>query len=394
MIGKSIRRCALLFLAGTALQLSVGDIDATVISHPWGVVLALNYLYALIFLTAFSDRWKFVRSLHDRSAEISSLTAMLVMTILFGLVRQDGSTDGPAGMMGFTRMTSSWIFNIFLFYWMTVMGMTAIDDVRHFRRRRKTTVLMHTAFFVIMAAAFFGSGDKIRLKVSAVQGIPVYEGVTSAGKTIQLPFSLTLEDFEMEEYPPKVHLLQNGGLSHDHVTIEKAGDRGVLDGLEIECLEYLGTAGRLPGDSSYVGMKHVGATTALLLKVCDTATGKTGQGWVSCGSHIFEASALQLENAGTLVMPEREPKKYLSSIEVAGKDFKDKFEIRVNSPAEVGGWRIYQSGYDRERGRWSTVSVLDCVKDSWYSAVRIALWVILGTGLWIILSGWKVHKEE
>ncbi len=393
MIGKSIRRCVLLLLAGTALQLSTGSIDASIISYPWGVILALNYLYALIFLAAFSDRWKFVRSLYDRSAEISSLAAMLVMTLLFGLIRQDGDTGGSAGVLGFTRMTSSWIFNIFLFYWMTVIGLKAIDDLRHFRQRRLPNIIMHTAFFVVVTSAFFGSGDKVRVKVSAEEGIPVHEGITESGQTVRLPFSIILEDFKMEEYPPKIHLLGRNGFSTEYVTAGKAGDIGSIDGLRIECLKYLETAGCLPGDSSYVNLNHIGAATAVLLRADEPATGKTVQGWVSCGSHIFNESSLTLPDGRMLVMPRREAKKYLSVIEVADNGGRRRLETGVNSPGSIGGWKIYQSGYDSGKGRWSTVSILDCVKDGWYGIIRIALWMILGAGIWLFLFGWRKRRE-
>ncbi len=392
MTGKSIGRCALLFLAGTALQLSTGGADASSLSYPWGVLLAVNYLYILVLLVSFSDKWRFVRSLYDRSAEISSMGAMLALTLIFGLVRQDGSSEGLTGAMGFTAMKSSWIFIVFLFYWMTVTGLKAVDDLKNIRRRKVPTVVMHAAFFVIMASAFFGSGDKMRVKVSAVQGVPVHEGVTASGRTIRLPFSMMLEDFEMDEYPPKVHLARGEGLSRNFVVMERAGDKGSLEGLEIECLDYLEMAGRMPGDSVFVPMNHVGATTALLMKAHNPVSGATTHGWVSCGSHIFEGSALRLPDGGALVMPRREAKGYLSVLEVAGKDGKERIGVGVNSPASVGGWKIYQSGYDSERGRWSTFSVLECVRDGWYNIVQVALWMVLGAGCWIFLTGWKSRK--
>ncbi len=393
MVGKSIKRCALLLLAGTVLQLLTGGADPSILSYPWGVILAADYLYILIFLFASSGRWKFVRSLYDRAAEISSLAAMLVMTLLFGLIRQDGTAESLFGVLGFTRMTSSWIFIIFMFYWMTVMGLQAIDDIVNVRKRKLSTVVMHAAFFVVVTSAFFGSGDKIRVKVTAVQGITVHEGRSASGRTVQLPFSISLMDFEMDEYPPKVHLLEDDVLSQEFVMIEKAGDSGVIGDMRIECLDYIETAGRMPGDSAFVPMNHVGATTAMLLEASDPATGRTSRGWVSCGSHIFDGEAVELGGNRWIVMPRREAKKFLSVAEVADKEGKRRFEIGVNSPAKVGGWKIYQSGYDSERGRWSTVSVLECVRDGWYGVIRVALWMILGAGIWIFLTGWKNRRS-
>ena len=72
MYKHSIKRCALLLLAGTALQLSIGDLNASFLAYPWGLILAVNYLYVLVMLYTFSDKWKWVKTLFDRRACISS----------------------------------------------------------------------------------------------------------------------------------------------------------------------------------------------------------------------------------------------------------------------------------------------------------------------------------
>ena len=43
-----IGRCAVLFAAGTALQFLMGGLNPSFLSYPWGIVLAVNYLYVLI----------------------------------------------------------------------------------------------------------------------------------------------------------------------------------------------------------------------------------------------------------------------------------------------------------------------------------------------------------
>ena len=73
---------------------------------------------------------------------------------------------------------------------------------------------------------------------------------------------------------------------------------------------------------------------------------------------------------------------------------KEQVEIAVNHPADIGFWKIYQSGYDSSRGRWSTTSVLECVKDAWYVPIQIALWLILAAGAWMIGYGWKASKKR
>ena len=304
---QMIGRCVLLFLAGTALQLCIGSVDASFLSYPWGLVVAVNYLYLLIILYACQKRLKFVKRMYDRQSYITSLSSILVLTLLFFFFFQDTSIGGWLDLLGFNQMSSSWIFVLFLFHFMTVLGLKAIEDVHCWRRRSVPTILMHVAFFVILVASVFGSGEKVRIQVTAIEGHPVSMGLTDKGMRVELPFTILLKDFSLEEYPPAVHLLPDGS---------------------------------------------------------------------------------------EVVMPRREVKKYLSEVEIWEGEEKHSFEIAVNRPASVGSWKIYQSGYDSSRGKFSTISILECVKDGGYVVVHIAMWTILLSGVLMFIMGAKKKKED
>lgn len=386
------RRCVCLFMAGTALQLLFGEVNPSFLAYPWGVVLALNYLYLLILLRANIDKWEWVKHLYDRPASITSLTSLLALTILFGLIRQDGSDNGWIGALGFTHMSSSWVFNLFLIQFMTTLGLRAVDDVWQWRKHKIPTVLMHVSFFLILTAAVFGSGDKARLRVTTALGYPVQTGITTDGKQASLPFTIVLKEFSLEEYPPQIHLYNKGIWSEEFVMMKQEGCEGKIKNWQVECTEYLEHAGRMSEDSTFVAMNHVGATTAVRIKAWHSDTRQTVEGWVSCGSHIFAGSTLTLPDGTELVMPRREVKKYLSKVEIMTQDKIRPFEISVNHPASIGPWKIYQSGYDSTRGRWSTTSTLECVKDGWYTAIHIAMWMILGAGVMMFIWGWNKHR--
>ncbi|MBQ8266158.1 MAG: cytochrome c biogenesis protein ResB [Bacteroides sp.] len=301
-----VGRYALLAIAGMALQLFLGDVDASFLFYPWTIIVAINYLYILILFYVKSDSVKCLRRLYDRPAMLSSLASMLVLTLLFGLIRQDGSTDGFWGWLGFTRMTSSWIFILFLVHFTTVIGLKAVEDVHRWKQRRLPVVLMHASSFVILASAIVSSGEKVRVRVTTAIDAPISMGVTEDRRVYELPFTLTLKEFILEEYPPQVV---------------------VVDGRE-------------------------------------------------------------------MVMPRREVKKFLSRVAVTDDDGTEEVEILVNHPARIGVWRIYQSGYDSSRGKDSTISILECVKDGWYPAIHVAMWLILIAGAWMMFGGWKVQNKK
>ena len=396
---RSFLRCALLFLAGTTLQMAFGDIDNSFLRYPWGLIIAINYVYLLVLIHFQQERWPWLKRLSDHYACVSSLAAMIAMTIIFGLTRQDPATEGFVGAMGFSRMTSSWPFNILLLYFTTTTGLAVMDDLHHLRKRRVAAVMSHLAVFVVLVAGIFGSGDKVRVSINTHLDTPVHAGFDRAGNVTQLPFEITLKEFKMDEYPPKLYLLNTATetSSRDFLLVEQEGATAVIDGWEITAEKYIDMAGRIPEQNDFKEMLHIGAAPAVYVKAKNQLTGEQAEGWVSCGSFIFEPSYLFVTKQLAVAMPRREAKRYLSRVDVLGeKGEREKFNIEVNHPARVGSWYIYQVGYDTARGRWSTTSVLECVRDRWYSAIHISLWTMLAAGvvMFATAGGRKRRKED
>ena len=381
---RAFLRCALLFVVGTTLQLAVGDIDSSLLHYPWGLILAVNYLYLLVVAYAMRNRWRWLRQLGDDKACLSSLAAFGAIVIVFGLTRQDPAREGLVGALGFSRMTSSWPFNLLLFYFMTTLGIRTVSDIHHLRDRRMAAVLTHLGVFVLLVAGTFGSGDTVRCMVTTRVGTPVSIGRDDAGHEVRLPFALTLDDFSIEEYPPKLYLLdtRRESSSREFLSVEADGAEAIIGDWRIRAEHSLDMAGRLPEESNWRAMKHVGAAPAVYASAENTVTGERFSGWVSCGSHIFEPSYLMLDDGMAVAMPRREAKRYLSrvNIMVEGGIRRD-VEIEVNHPARVGSWRVYQVGYDTSKGRWSDTSVLECIRDPWYGAAHLALWMLLAAGV-------------
>ncbi len=396
---RAFLRCALLFLAGTTLQMAFGDVNNSFLGYPWGLIIAVNYVYLLVLIHFQQERWPWLKRLSDHYACVSSLVAMIIMTIIFGLTRQDSATAGFIGAMGFSRMTSSWPFNILLLYFTTTTGLAVMEDLHHIRKRRVAAVMSHLAVFVVLVAGIFGSGDKVRVSVNTHLDTPVHAGFDRAGKMTQLPFEITLKEFKMDEYPPKLYVLNTATetSSRDFLLVEEVGVSAVIDGWEITAEQYIDMAGRIPEQNDFREMLHIGAAPAVYVKAKNLRSGEQAEGWVSCGSFIFEPSYLFIAKNLAVAMPRREAKRYLSRVDVLKEDGeREKFNIEVNHPARIGSWYIYQVGYDTARGRWSTTSVLECVRDRWYSAVHIALWTMLAAGvvMFATAGGRKKRKEE
>ena len=94
-----------------------------------------------------------------------------------------------------------------------------------------------------------------------------------------------------------------------------------------------------------------------------------------------------LPDGKAVAMPRREAKRYLSRVNIMEEDgVRHNVEIEVNHPARVGSWRVYQVGYDTSKGRWSDTSVLECIRDPWYGAAHVALWLLLVAGVVMFIT--------
>lgn len=382
--GRAFARCALLVVVGVVLQLTIGDFSNEFLRYPWGLILAVNYLYVLLLVYVQSARWKWLQQLYDGYTMVATLTSMMVLTIVFGLTRQDPATEGWVGALALSRMTSSWIFNLLLLYFVTALGLCVMRDLHHWRKVRLAALMSHLVVFVALTAAMFGSADKERVVVELHLDRMTYEGVNSRGEQVELPYGLTLKEFKMEEWPAKLYVVdtRTEHYSQEFLLAEAEGDVAEIEGWRLRVKQSEDMAVRMPQSEEWRAVSHIGAAPAVRVEAEHITSGKRIEGWVSCGSFVFEPQYLWLGERYVVVMPQREAKRYLSEVEVmdgSGKMWRE--AIEVNKPARVGSWRIYQVGYDTQRGRWSTSSVVECVRDGWWSVVQVALWLLLASGV-------------
>ena len=391
---KACMRCVWLFLAGTTLQLFLGDINNAFLHYPWGVILALFYAYLLILIYFLTDKYPALSKLYDHYACVAALASMIVMTVIFGLTRQSEDATGLLSALGVTRMTASWPFNLILLYFTSTLGLSVVDDMMHIKHRRIVPVLSHLCIFIILTAGIFGSGDKIRVQLTVPLDSPTHVGIVN-GEPYELPFEVTLKKFEMEEYPPRLYLInmQSEKGSKDFLMIDGENAEKTFESWDIKVERYIANA--MPDSVGFKEMNHVGTAPAAYIRAIHLSSKKEVKGWVSCGSFIFDPTYLQLEQMKVVSMSKPTPKHYLSDVQIMNLKGEEKpYAIEVNHPAKIGTWKIYQLGYDTERGKYSTISILECVHDAWYEVIHIALWLMLLSGILMFLTAGRRRKEK
>lgn len=380
-----------LFLTGVILQVTAGQVDATLFQYPLNAIVGGMFLFFLIMLYVVSRKATALQWFYSLTASITSLTAWMVLVVIMGLTRQvaPSATVTHGGLLsgfGFMQMTSSWPFLLLFLYFISVLGLVTIRKISHFRWKDIPFLLNHAGLFITLLAAILGNGDLQRLRMTVTLDSPEWRATDDAGQMTELPLAIELKSFTIDEYPPKLLAIDNttGKAlpegNPENLLVEESPLSGSLLDWDIEVTQSLPMAACVRGvdTMNFVAFHSEGATTALLVKARNRTDGTEKSGWVSCGSFMFPYVSLSLSDAVSLVMPEREPKRFASEVTVYTKEGKrTEALIEVNKPLSMDGWKIYQLSYDEARGKWSRSSVFELVRDPWLPIVYAGILMLL-----------------
>jgi len=166
--------------------------------------------------------------------------------------------------------------------------------------------------------------------------------------------------------------------------------------------------GQARNKDGYIASDATGTACALYVKVTigvnangssDSGLIKGQQhtvtGWITCGSYLFPYQSLKLIDGSRLVMPNREPRRFASLVDIYTQDGKNiHTEIEVNKPFTINGWKIYQLSYNEQMGKWSNLSVFELVTDPWMPVVYVGIFMLLfgAVGMFLTASRKKEVK--
>lgn len=381
--------CGGLFLTGTLLQIVLGKCSLDILSYPVNICVGILYVAVLLTAYAFSRKSYFVRWMSSYSAAVTAMLSVVALTVIMGLTRQvqpDVTLTGLDRWLGFPQMLSACSF-ILLFFWFTsLLGVTTIKRIHHFRWRDLPFVLNHLGLFLALTGAVLGSADMQRLKMTTQIGKAEWRALDERQQLRELPLAIELKEFTIDEYPPKLMLIDNASGKAlpegqpENLLVEDEVGNGKLMDWEVHITKKIPMAASVAtaDTMNFVEFHSMGATSAVYLTARNIKTDAYTEGWVSCGSFMFPYKAIRLNEEVSLVMPEREPRRFASNIKVYTESGRqDSTTIEVNKPFEIEGWKIYQLSYDESKGRWSDISVFELVRDPWLPVVYTGIWMMI-----------------
>lgn len=391
-----------LLAAGLLLQFLLGAVRWEALA--WPLNICLVFVFTGLLAAAFLFRGKIyaVRWAMTGKAAVPAIVFVLSLTLLMGLIRQlpDSSRSPSAG--GLRKMLSFWPFVLSYAWMLCILGLVSMHHFRNLAWKRLPFFLSHCGLFVALLSAAAGRADMQRLRMRVGEGQAERRAFDGKGELHELPFSIVLHDFRLEEYPPKLVVVDNHAGTvlpegkPEWMELGHLPSHGCLSGWQIHVLESFDKARPVMEDDSlwYVEWPGDGAVTAACVLAVSADFRDSIAGWVGCGSHRFPLQALLLDSRHSLAMPVREKRRYLSEVVVCTPDGSEiPMEIEVNKPAAVGEWKIYQAGYDARKGRWSDVSVFEIVSDPWLPAVYAGIGLMFAGALGMFVAVQRCRKE-
>lgn len=416
-----------LVLVGLMLQLSAGPLDWDIFMWPANAITMVLLLVALALMSVLSKKIYLFSYMATMPAAVPAIAAAALLTMVMGLTKQVAPGATPADGLGLTKMLSFWPF-VLVYFWMTmIVGLVTVKQLEHPSWRKLPVIISHAGLFIALTCATLGSADMQRLKMYCEQDQPEWRALDEWNNVHELPVAIELKKFTIEEYPPKLLIINQEGKplplgkgKSAQLMLEQGVKGGRLmdydikveqllpDGVPTALLKMvdampegmmkmvrMDSLGMVVNKGSYINKKMPGAAPAVYVTV--TGHGHKHQGWVTCGSYQFPYQGLPLTDGQSLVMGEPEPQRYLSQVMVYTPDGQGRqAEISVNHPLSVNGWKIYQLSYNEQMGRWSTLSVFELVRDPWLPAtyVGIGLLMLGALGMFLTPSRKKGKEKE
>lgn len=399
--------CGGLFLVGTLWQALLGKCTLSLLAWPVNMYAGIVYVLLLLALYVFFRKYYFVRWMSSYQAAVSAMISLVLLTVIMGLTRQlrpEATVTGIDAWLGFSQMLSACSFVLLFFWFVTLLGMVILRRMHHLSWRDLPFLLNHLGLFLALTGAVLGSADMQRLEMTTQVGKAEWRALNRQKEILELPLAIELHDFTIDEYPPKLMLIDNESGKAlpagkpENILIEDDFNQGNLLDWEIEVADKLPMAASVATEDTvkFVEFHSMGATCALYVKAKNTKSNEQHEGWVSCGSFMFPYKALRLNQQVSLIMPDREPRRFASEVTVYTQSGEQaKATVEVNRPFEIDGWKIYQLSYEESKGRWSDISVFELVRDPWLPVVYTGIWMMIaGAVCMFALSHKNKRKEE
>ena len=397
-------------MSGFLLQIVIGNLQLADFQYPVNVIIGLMFLSSILLCHFFLRKAAVVRWLSSVYATVPAIVVLLGVVILLGIVPQFVPHALPseiphnlAGLFGWYQMTTSWTFIFISYYTLIILGFTILKRTRRkFTWRDVGFYLNHLGLLLAFMGGMLGSADIMRMRMTVTEGNVEWRAQDQHKNLVDLPIAIQLDTFMIEEYPPKLMLvdLESGKALPENNPVfylfEGEGKSTKLMNYNIDVLSHLPNAAIMRDSLNSFAVPYLdeGNTHAIKVRVSNQEMADPVVGWVSNGSYMFPHSVVYINKEVALAMPMQEVKKYTSHIQVFTEKGETKSAvIEVNKPLRIDSWIIYQLSYDESKGKYSDTSIFELVRDPWLPIVYAGIFMLLAGAFYLFIVGPKNKKS-
>jgi len=379
-----------IIILGFVFQAASGGVILRPAVFPMNLIAGFVFLAFLVIIFFRFNKHLVIKALGSVKLALPAIFGFTFLVLIMGFVKQDVEPKNTISkLLGLTHLVKTWPFILINLYLMILLGVVTLKRLTPFSLKNAGFFLNSFGPFLVLFSTALGRSDMQRLTMNCYQGQTEWRATDATGKTHELPIAIELQKFNIDEFRPKVTIIDNAtgqiALQNGKSQYEML-DRNSFDlaGYQIIMEQFLQSSGRV-GDS-YFPVNEPGSAPSAKLKV--TKGDNVITGWVCSGSFAAQPEALKLNEQYSLVMLPAEPQKFSSALSIQTKSGKNiNTTIEVNKPFELEGWTIYQLGYKTEMGRWSDLSVLELVRDPWLPVVYLGIFLMMAGATFLFIYG-------
>lgn len=365
---------------------------------PYNLYLVMGLTIILVMVHFRYRQRPLVKWLSSVPCSVSAISVYALLVLLLGFIPQQESDAGWLQVTGLNHLKSSWPFLFIELYLMFSLGLVVLRRGIPFKIKNLGFLLNHFGLWLTLVAAGLGSGDLKRVTIDLYEGRDFSnDGILADRSRYELPFEAKLLDFSIELYNPKIAIADRseGKLVEAHgetlPLIEKDFEGRLID-WNVTVKDYIPFA--LEAGPGFNASDRPGSMAVAFVQARNLISGDTVSGWITSGSILFEPRYLNLNSTKVLILTEPEPRKFESIVvirDVKGKA--DTVKLEVNKPYRIRGWKLYQISYDTSMGRYSTLSVIEAVRDPWLPLVYTGIIMLLCGALYLFWLGRGMRSE-
>ncbi len=389
-----------LFIVGNIIQYFSNGIGLIIPKSPYNSIL-LGLCILLIYAVNKFYSGSITKWLASYYAAIAAIITYSMLVLLMGFIAQKPEVESQnlIHRLGYENIIQSWQFIIISFYLLIILSFTILKRLQNFKNLKNVAFFLnHAGLWIIIATASVGSVDISDCAIRVFRGKQSSVVLDKKNNLYQLPFSIELVDFTMENYPSEIILYKDSvGAVKNSKDVDifqaKTGLAIKIEDWHVKVLKYLPNAS--PSADSFIVNDIAGAITAAFIEIRNNKWSKkdsTILTWIASGNDFHQSRSLYIGDDSYFILNPPKPKYYESKIKIHRQDSTIiSGTISVNSPFRYNQWHIYQTGYDVTTGKYSEFSILQLVQDPWLYVVYLGIAMLLLGSTFLFWYG-KLNK--